>query len=138
MNTTSPISVSPVSPANPPSSNALPAPALVSDAPPVSSQAEQPSPGVSWWKVFGTTFITIFLAEMGDKTQVATLLITAESHSPWLVFTGAAVALICTSLIGVLLGRWLSSRLSARTLDIAAGLTLAAISLGLLWDVVHH
>lgn len=138
MNTTSPISASPVSPAKVPSSNAPSAPALVSDAPPVSSQAEQPSSGVSWWKVFGTTFITIFLAEMGDKTQVATLLITAESHSPWLVFMGAAVALICTSLIGVLLGRWLSSRLSARTLDIAAGLTLAAISLGLLWDVVHH
>jgi len=138
VNTISPIPVSAAGSATPSSSATLPAAKTAFDGPPASPQAEQLSPGVSWWKVFGTTFITIFLAEMGDKTQVATLLMTAESHSPWLVFTGSAIALICTSLIGVLLGRWLSSRLSAKTLNTAAGLMLAAISLGLLWDVVQH
>ncbi|MEM1426978.1 MAG: TMEM165/GDT1 family protein, partial [Cyanobacteria bacterium P01_H01_bin.130] len=39
--------------------------------------------------VFGTTFGAIFLAEFGDKTQLALLLMTAESQSPWVVFTGA-------------------------------------------------
>lgn len=101
-------------------------------------QSTPQASGSSYWKVFGTTFITIFLAEMGDKTQVATLLMTAESHSPWLVFAGAAAALISTSLVGVLLGRWLSQRLSSKTLDTAAGLTLTAISMGLLWDVMQH
>ena len=47
-----------------------------------------------------STFITIFLAEMGDKTQLVTLLMSAESQSPWIVFIGAALALISTSLLG--------------------------------------
>lgn len=89
-----------------------------------------------FWKVFGSTFITIFLAELGDKTQVATLLMSAESHAPWSVFTGAAIALITTSLLGVLVGQWLSSRVSPRTLDIAAGTTLALLSIAMLWDAV--
>lgn len=88
------------------------------------------------WKVFGSTFITIFLAELGDKTQVATLLMSAESHAPWIVFTGAAAALVTTSLLGVLVGQWLSSRISPKTLDIAAGIMLALISVWLFLDVV--
>jgi putative Ca2+/H+ antiporter (TMEM165/GDT1 family) len=93
----------------------------------------------SWeaWKVFGSTFITIFLAELGDKTQLSTLLMTAESHQPWVVFAGAAAALVTTSLLGVWVGCWLSQRLSSRVLDRAAGGLLAAISLWLLWDVAQ-
>lgn len=90
-----------------------------------------------FWKVFGSTFVTIFLAELGDKTQVSTLLMSAEFHAPWVVFAGAATALITTSLLGVLVGRWLSTRLSPKTLGTAAGITLALISIGLLWDVVQ-
>ena len=59
--------------------------------------------------VLVSTFSTVFLAELGDKTQLATLLLSAESGQPWLVFGGAALALICSSLVGVLVGRWLSS-----------------------------
>lgn len=86
--------------------------------------------------VFSSTFLTIFLAEIGDKTQVATLLMSAQSQSPWVVFAGAATALIATSLVGVLLGRWLSTKLSPKTLDSAAGVTLLFISVLLLWEVV--
>lgn len=89
------------------------------------------------WKVFGSTFITIFLAELGDKTQVATLLMSAESHSPWSIFTGAAIALVTTSLLGVLVGHWLSSRVSPKTLDTVAGITLALLALWVLLDVVQ-
>lgn len=88
-------------------------------------------------KIFGSTFFTIFLAELGDKTQVATLLMSAESHAPWVVFAGAASALITTSLVGVLVGRWLSSKLAPRTLDISAGIVLLAIAALLTWDVWH-
>lgn len=87
------------------------------------------------WKVFCTTFVTIFLAELGDKTQISTLLMSAKFHAPWVVFTGAAIALILTSLLGVLVGRWLSTRLSPKVLDKAAGITLALISVWLMWDV---
>lgn len=89
------------------------------------------------WGIFCSTFFTIFLAEMGDKTQLATLLMSAESQSPWVVFAGAAIALIATSLIGVLIGSWLSQRLSPKTLETSAGLLLLFISLSLLWDVMQ-
>lgn len=105
-------------------------------APSAASQSvTAPDSSNQGWKVFAATFVTIFLAELGDKTQVATLLMSAEFHAPWIVFSGAAAALITTSLLGVLVGRWLSTCLSPRTLDIAAGITLALISVGLLWDV---
>ena len=87
--------------------------------------------------ILGSTFVTIFFAEVGDKTQVATLLISAESHAPWIVFAGAAAALITTSLLGVLLGRWLATRFSPAVLEIGAAATLLLISTTLLWDVVH-
>jgi Ca2+/H+ antiporter, TMEM165/GDT1 family len=89
------------------------------------------------WSTFFSTFITIFLAEMGDKTQLATLLLSAQSGSPWIVFIGAGSALIATSLVGVLLGRYLAKVLSPQTLDIAAGMLLMVISILLLGDVVQ-
>lgn len=92
------------------------------------------------WQGFGvfcSTFVTIFLAELGDKTQVTTLLMSAESQSPWMVFTGAALALVTTSLLGVLVGRWLANRLSPKSLETAAGAALLLVSVSLLWDIVH-
>jgi len=86
--------------------------------------------------VFGSTFLTIFLAEMGDKTQLTTLLMTAESKSPWLVFLGAGAALVTTSLIGVLLGQWLAKRVSEETIETAAAVILMFISILLLGDML--
>jgi putative Ca2+/H+ antiporter (TMEM165/GDT1 family) len=86
--------------------------------------------------IFGTTFITIFLAEIGDKTQLSTLLMSAESHSPWIVFFGSAAALITTSLLGVLLGSWIACRLSPKTVEKAAGVMLLFISIMLFWDIL--
>ena len=96
------------------------------------------TPNSKFRAVFLSTFVTILLAEMGDKTQLATLLITAQSHSPWVVFIGAALALISTTLIGVMLGSWLAKKLSPQTLDIAAAILLMCVSVLLLWDVVHY
>jgi Ca2+/H+ antiporter, TMEM165/GDT1 family len=97
--------------------------------------ADLPKSGAA--STFLSTFITIFLAEMGDKTQLATLLLSAQSQSPWIVFIGAGSALIATSLVGVLLGRYLAKILSPKTLDIAAGILLMVISILLLGDVVQ-
>lgn len=88
-------------------------------------------------RIFLSTFFTIFLAELGDKTQVTTLLMSAESHAPWIVFAGAGTALVATSLIGVWLGCWLAKRVSAKTLETATGGLLLLVSVLLLWDVVH-
>ena len=88
--------------------------------------------------IFATTFITIFLAEIGDKTQLSTLLMSAESHAPWVVFLGSGAALITTSLLGVLLGGWMANRLSPKTVEKSAGMMLLFISLMLFWDVIHN
>ncbi len=56
------------------------------------------------WRVFLTTFGVIFLAEMGDKTQLAAMTMAAQSKKPWAVFIGAALALTAVSAIGVVVG----------------------------------
>lgn len=90
----------------------------------------------SWWAIYASTFLTIFLAECGDKTQLSTLLMSAESQSPWIVFVGAAAALTTTSLLGVILGQWLAKHLSPRKLEIAAGTSLLLIAIALVWDIL--
>jgi putative Ca2+/H+ antiporter (TMEM165/GDT1 family) len=85
----------------------------------------------SWLTVFLTTATTVFLAELGDKTQLAALLLSAESGRPGVVFVGASLALICSSLVGVLLGRWLSTVMAPEQLERAAGLLMVALGLWL-------
>ncbi|MGL4617987.1 TMEM165/GDT1 family protein [Chroococcidiopsis sp.] len=104
----------------------------VSDRPPQQQKQTQQS----WWAIYASTFFTIFLAECGDKTQLSTLLMSAESQSPWIVFVGAAAALITTSLLGVLLGQWLAKHLSPRKLEIAAGTSLLLIAIALVGDIL--
>jgi putative Ca2+/H+ antiporter (TMEM165/GDT1 family) len=99
---------------------------------------EQPTPGgpdvsstASWFGVFLTTATTVFLAELGDKTQLAALLLSAESGRPAVVFVGASLALICSSLVGVVLGRWLSTVMAPEQLERAAGVLMVALGLWL-------
>jgi putative Ca2+/H+ antiporter (TMEM165/GDT1 family) len=63
------------------------------------------------WRIFLTTFGVIFLAEMGDKTQLAAMTMAAQSKKPWVVFLAAAVALTAVSAIGVIAGHLLGSYL---------------------------
>ena len=63
------------------------------------------------WRVFITTFGVIFLAEMGDKTQLAAMTMAAQTKRPWAVLIGASLALACVSAIGVLVGSVLSNYL---------------------------
>jgi len=87
------------------------------------------------WRLFATTFGAVFLAEMGDKTQLATMSLTATSPSArWIVFAASALALVAASalavLVGDVVGRWVSPGLVKR---LAGGLFLL-IGLWLLWD----
>jgi putative Ca2+/H+ antiporter (TMEM165/GDT1 family) len=56
------------------------------------------------WQVLGSAFLMIFLAELGDKTQLSTFAFASQSKSPLSVFLGASLALVLSSLIGVALG----------------------------------
>jgi putative Ca2+/H+ antiporter (TMEM165/GDT1 family) len=85
----------------------------------------------SWGAAFLTTFTTVFLAELGDKTQLAALLLSAESGRPGIVFLGSSLALISSSLVGVLLGRWLARVIPADQLERLAGLLMVALGLWL-------
>ena len=72
--------------------------------------------------LFLTVFVTIFLAELGDKTQLATLLYAAEAKNPKLiVFLASAAALIVASALGVLAGSFISSYVNPRYLAWVAG-----------------
>ena len=80
------------------------------------------------WKVFVTVFGTVFLAELGDKTQLATVLFAAKSTSSlWMIFWAASAALVLTSAIGVAAGAVVSQHLDPRYLSYAAGVGFIAI-----------
>ena len=86
--------------------------------------------------IFITTFTTIFIAELGDKTQLATLLLSAESGKPIIVFIGSSLALIGSSLIGVLIGKWLSNKISPNRFSFFTGLLMLIISIFLAYDII--
>ena len=86
-----------------------------------------------FFDIFATTFTTVFLAELGDKTQLATMLLTAQSKQPLIVFMGAALALISSSLVSVLLGRWLSKSMPPERFNYLAGIIM--ISIGFLLGI---
>jgi putative Ca2+/H+ antiporter (TMEM165/GDT1 family) len=82
------------------------------------------------WKTFSAVFITIFLAEIGDKTQLATMLFSAERETnKWIVFAGSATALVLAAGIGVLVGAQLERFVKPQTLKLVAGIGFIAIGI---------
>ncbi|MEH6543906.1 MAG: TMEM165/GDT1 family protein [Porticoccaceae bacterium] len=87
-------------------------------------------------KVFFAMFATIFIAELGDKTQFATMLFAADKDiSKWVVFLAAASALVLASAIGVLAGSVLSSLISAKVLSYIAGVGFIVIGCYTLYQI---
>lgn len=85
-------------------------------------------------KLFATVFATVFIAELGDKTQLATLLYAAEAKNPKLtIFAASATALVLTSAIGVLAGSLVAQHVSAKILSYVAGAGFIAIGV---WTIV--
>ena len=76
-----------------------------------------------------TSFSTIFLAELGDKTQIATLMLSAQSGKPIIIFVGAALALISTSLLGVLIGRWIANNLPRERFTLVSGIIMLTLGI---------
>jgi putative Ca2+/H+ antiporter (TMEM165/GDT1 family) len=82
------------------------------------------------WKIFFSVFFTVFVAEIGDKTQLATMLFAAEAKTgKWVIFVAASLALTLAAGIGVLVGAQLERFISPRTLRLVAGIGFIAIGL---------
>ena len=81
------------------------------------------------WRVFLTTFGIIFLAEMGDKTQIAAMTMAAEKKRPWEVFIAAALALAAVSAIGVIVGTALGQYLPLLWIKRVAGSAFIVIGI---------
>ncbi|MFW2374590.1 MAG: TMEM165/GDT1 family protein [Gammaproteobacteria bacterium] len=85
-------------------------------------------------KLLLTIFSVVFIAELGDKTQLATMLFAADKEvSKWTVFFGASLALILASALGVLAGGIISQYISEKHLHYIAGLGFILIGL---WTLV--
>ncbi|MCI0491153.1 MAG: TMEM165/GDT1 family protein [Blastocatellia bacterium] len=87
------------------------------------------------FKLFATVFATVFIAEVGDKTQIATFLYAADSRNPALtVFVAAAIALILASGIGVIAGSYLSQYVNPKYLSWAAGIGFILVGI---WTILR-
>ena len=92
----------------------------------------------SFLSIIIATFTTIFIAELGDKTQIATLMLSAESGKPIIVFLGSSLALISSSVVGVLIGKWLSKKISPSKFALFTGALMMIISVFLALDTFKN
>lgn len=80
------------------------------------------------WPIFWTVFATVFMAELGDKTQLATMVFAADGkNSPWVIFAGSACALVLASGLGVLAGAFITKFMDPKILGLLAGIAFIVI-----------
>lgn len=80
------------------------------------------------WKIFITIFVAVFVAELGDKTQLATMLFAADKEvSKYMVFVAASLALVVASALGVLAGSLLAEYINEKYLHYLAGVGFIVI-----------
>ena len=79
-----------------------------------------------------TTFVTVFLAEMGDKTQLTTIALSSTTNKPLAVFIGSSLALISATLLGVLAGGSIANLIPAYLLKLISGIVFLILGINLL------
>ena len=85
------------------------------------------------WKIIGTAFLTLFLAELGDKTQLAVITMTAKTDNKLAVFIGASLALVVVTLLAVLFGGLLTQYVPAEWLQRIVALAFIVIGVLMLF-----
>ncbi len=88
------------------------------------------------WRALFVTFITVFLAEIGDKTQLLVVSLAARHRSPGMVWLGACLALIAATTVGVAVAQWLSLWVPAGVLRIGAGSLFIVLGVLMVLDVM--
>ncbi len=86
------------------------------------------------FKLVTTAFVTVFLAELGDKTQLTTLSLSSAPGARWSVFVGSASALVLSSLLAVLGAEAIARFISPTTLSRLAGVLLLVLGAWTLWS----
>ena len=81
------------------------------------------------WKSIWCAFFLVFLAELGDKTQLSTMLLASKSKSIWYTFIGSACALVLSSLLGVLAGSVINRYIPATYIQSFSGIAFVIIGL---------
>jgi len=89
------------------------------------------------WQVLGSAFLMIFLAELGDKTQLSTFAFASQSKSPLSVFLGASLALVLSSLIGVALGGLIGRFVPERIMKVLAAIVFLGFGVWTLLEAVR-
>ena len=84
------------------------------------------------WHLLGISFVTVFLSELGDKSQLAAIALSSNSKAPRTIFLGTAAALLLASLLGVFIGEGTAHFLPARLVKIVAALGFAVMAIRLL------
>ena len=84
-----------------------------------------------------STFVTVFLAELGDKTQLATVALSGTSNRPMAVFLGSSTALVLASLLGALAGGSMASLIPTEWLQLAASIGFLVIGTRLIWPLLR-
>jgi putative Ca2+/H+ antiporter (TMEM165/GDT1 family) len=87
-------------------------------------------------KIIFSTFLLVFIAELGDKTQLTTMLLSAESNSKAAVFFGSSLALVCSSLLGVLFGSIINKYIPPNIIQTAAAIAFILIGILLLFNKI--
>jgi len=88
------------------------------------------------WKLLATTFGTLFVAELGDKTQLACMLMTAKSQKPWTVFLGSSLALVLVSFLGVMFAQFICQYVSPQLIKKIAAVSFVVMGCLIFFDKI--
>ncbi|QJT10717.1 TMEM165/GDT1 family protein [Oceanidesulfovibrio marinus] len=86
------------------------------------------------WKLLATTFGTLFVAELGDKTQLACILLTAKTEKPWTVLLGSSLALVLVSALGVAFASFICQYIPADVVKKVAAVGFVIIGVLIYFD----
>jgi len=87
-------------------------------------------------KVIFTAFLTIFLAELGDKTQIAVLTLSAQSKNPISVFLGAILAFVVITFLGALLGELITKFIPSHVIEKVAAIAFIVIGILMFFEKI--
>ena len=88
------------------------------------------------WKLVAMAFGTLFLAELGDKTQLAVFTMASQHKQPWPIFIGASLGLTVVTALGAFFGGFITKFVPEQVIQTVAGMLFVGIGISVLWSAV--